>query len=172
MQPGKHTTSQQHRYNVTATSWRCNDIVTTLWRCCVFAGRMIKLKSPLLFFIFGKSQLCCLLIRLHLFLLNYYLFLETIIESLYTQALFHHLQVLFFSELPGSIYRKVQKCSNISAGAHSFKIARAQVGQRLHCPPDDTLDHWLPVECPANTLIRLWGCADCSESSLGARAVL
>ena len=33
-----HTTSQQRRYNIAATSWRCSDVVTTLlWRC-VFAG--------------------------------------------------------------------------------------------------------------------------------------
>ena len=37
-QPGKHTTSQKRRYNVAATSWRCSDVVTTLWRRYAFAG--------------------------------------------------------------------------------------------------------------------------------------
>ena len=42
-QPSKHTTSQQRRYNVAATSWRCSDVVTTLcvcweheWSSCIF----------------------------------------------------------------------------------------------------------------------------------------
>ena len=35
--PSKHTTSQQRRYNVAATSRRCSDVVTTLFVRCVFA---------------------------------------------------------------------------------------------------------------------------------------
>ena len=35
--PSKHT-SQQHRYNVAATSWHCSDVVTMLWWRWVFAG--------------------------------------------------------------------------------------------------------------------------------------
>ena len=33
------------------------------------------------------------------------------------------------------------------------------------------LDHWLPTECPAKTLIRLCRCASRSESSMGAYAI-
>ena len=36
--PSKHTRSQERHYNVAATSRRCSDVVTTLLRCCVFAG--------------------------------------------------------------------------------------------------------------------------------------
>ena len=34
----KHTTSQQRRYNVAATSQRCSEVVTTLSGRCMFAG--------------------------------------------------------------------------------------------------------------------------------------
>ena len=40
--PSKHTTSPQRRYNVAATSRRCSDVVTTLWRRCVFTGTLLK----------------------------------------------------------------------------------------------------------------------------------
>ena len=33
--PSKNTTSQQRRYNVAATSWRCSDVVATLCVCWV-----------------------------------------------------------------------------------------------------------------------------------------
>ena len=36
--PRKHTTSQQRRYNVTATSRRCSGVVTTLSGRCMLAG--------------------------------------------------------------------------------------------------------------------------------------
>ena len=36
--PSKHTTSQERRYNVAATSRRCRDVVSTLFGRCVFAG--------------------------------------------------------------------------------------------------------------------------------------
>ena len=40
-QPSKHTTSQERRYNVAATSWRCIDVVGTLcvcWEFCDFSS--------------------------------------------------------------------------------------------------------------------------------------
>ena len=40
--PSKHTTSQQRRYNVAATSWHCSDVVTAFLRRCVFAGKINK----------------------------------------------------------------------------------------------------------------------------------
>ena len=51
MLPSKHTTSQQMRYNVAATSWRCWNVVTTFWRRCVFAGweQFLSFQRGLLF---------------------------------------------------------------------------------------------------------------------------
>ena len=46
--PNKHTTSQERRYNVAATSRRCSDVVTTLLRHCVFAGRIPKYSNSFL----------------------------------------------------------------------------------------------------------------------------
>ena len=42
MTPSNHTTSQQRRYNIAATSRRCSDVVTTLLLRCVFAGMCVK----------------------------------------------------------------------------------------------------------------------------------
>ena len=42
----------------------------------------------------------------------------------------------------------------------------------LCCSLECALDSWLPIECPAMTLVRIRGCAGRSESSLGAHAIL
>ena len=49
--------------------------------------------------------------------------------------------------------------------AFSIKIACES-----SCPPEGFLDPFLPIECPAKTLIRLRGCECLSESSLGSNA--
>ena len=51
----------------------------------------------------------------------------------------------------------------------------AQIGLCNHLgwsESEDALDPWLPMECPAKTLIRLHGCAVWSESLLGAHTIL
>ena len=50
--------------------------------------------------------------------------------------------------------------------------AYAQVAQSHRYPTEDALGTCLPTECPAQSLIRLRGCAGWSEPSLGAHAVL
>ena len=39
-------------------------------------------------------------------------------------------------------------------------------------PPEETLDPWIPIECPSKTLIRLCGCAVWSEFLMGSHANL
>ena len=41
--PDKHTTSQQRRHYVTATSWRCRDVVMTLLPRCVLARTLLQI---------------------------------------------------------------------------------------------------------------------------------
>ena len=45
----------------------------------------------------------------------------------------------------------------------------AQADQSLRCPFEEALNPWLPLECPARTLIKLCRCAGWSECSLGAQ---
>ena len=42
----------------------------------------------------------------------------------------------------------------------------------LRCPHEDSLGPWLSLECTVKKLIRLGGCPDWSESSLGGQAIL
>ena len=59
----KHATSHQRRYNVAATSRRWSDVVTTLLRRCVFAGKELFLTLRLKYDLLSKwwKPLICLL---------------------------------------------------------------------------------------------------------------
>ena len=51
-------------------------------------------------------------------------------------------------------------------------MASAQSDQSLHCPHEENLGSYIPIEHTAKTLIRLGGCPGWSESSPGTQVIL
>ena len=74
-----------------------------------------------------------------------------------------------------AIYTWAAACQNRQNGhcaqrRHRSAWVSAQSDQSLRCPYEETLGPQLPIERTAKTLIRLGGCTDWFEFSLGANS--
>ena len=65
-----------------------------------------------------------------------------------------------------------QNQQNDMCGQQRLRLAWAssQSDQSFRCPHEESVSHWLPMECTAKSLIRLGGYPGWSESSLGAHS--